>query len=818
MYYLFAIFRQNKKYWVWRSRLVRYAYFFYKIGFKVRKGANESVEGYVEVRSLFSSVQLSVFVAIAFALGLWLLDRWMTNFYELANIHVPVVSDYVSLLSGIAGVAGVFIGLYYAAIGGVVSAVYSKAPPSIRTAFSERMYGGAYMRYLSFLTVMCLCLIALTLLTNTVSVLSIPVVVVCAAFGVFSFVRLGQQVFHLFDQAYISRRVFEQLANVGNAVGCGGPNWSLSGFQDYYRKQAASHIDVLMTLVGLIKSDSPNHISAYLSLCTQSCDYLAVYSYQKTRIPVDSKWYPGKFVARSWADADNFAASIASRSGTPLMPTTKPDFEWLENAIFQVILACLKSVVASKDVAAVNRILQSISALAERLSVAGELRLALSFLEDVAKAVFQDLNEVEPRSVNGKLDVVAADIISQMPSMIFLGYIRFLKNNDLLDSGSRLSEALWRSKRKIYSSRFPFCYLETAHWLSIRLDFELRVRGKMVSPSWYQLEMLKLSEANFLSVALDILTSRITKLFEFVMKQTESKALPFSYATSLSREWEYWIKFESAGSALFDRYETILSNAKLTGLQWPSTGLTKEAAAFIVKRKACLTRLQIESALDLESRFLKSAVVEYADYSGQFLLLAADQLASSFIDNDPDLSRSCFKSYILASSCYFTRNLSSDDLSGFFKAARFLKEAMEVSAFGKLLSEFHANKSLVSGIESAWVSLASDKNFNSGVLVRLAAYNQLWDRGPFDGSVSFPYRDATRQFEAIVQELPRKAVDRFYSEVEHESNLIRLYSDRQGDIELIDLFMTTVALPLGFIKVDQLTFGQKDLLDAMDRR
>jgi len=142
MYYLFAIFRQNKKYWVWRSRLVRYAYFFYKIGFKVRKGANESVEGYVEVRSLFSSVQLSVFVAIAFALGLWLLDRWMTNFYELANIHVPVVSDYVSLLSGIAGVAGVFIGLYYAAIGGVVSAVYSKAPPSIRTAFSERMYGG----------------------------------------------------------------------------------------------------------------------------------------------------------------------------------------------------------------------------------------------------------------------------------------------------------------------------------------------------------------------------------------------------------------------------------------------------------------------------------------------------------------------------------------------------------------------------------------------------------------------------------------------------------------------------------------------------
>lgn len=818
MYYLFALLIQRKLFWLMRSKATRIKYYFYNLGYKLRVKRREGQSGYSEVIELFSAVQLSFFFAVLFAGLLWGLDKLLDPFYRINSIQAPAISDYISFLSGVAGVGGVFIGLYYAAVGGVVSSIYSKAPPAIRTVFTDGLYGGAYMFYLSFLTVLSLCLVAVTLLVGSIVIISIPVIFCFAGFGVFSFVKLGQKVFNLFDQSYISRRIFQKLAWFGIEVSHGSAHWHLTGFQHHYMRKAVSQISALKSLLGLIASDTVSATASYTSLSSQACVFLTSYSNGKKKIPIDSKWYQDSHVARSWADADHFTASIANRTGTSLMPVVKPDFVWLENDIFEIVLSCLRSTIGLGDYSSVKKILRDISTLAARLAYLGEYALAMQLIESAKVEVFSEDDRASALLTNTNYQVEVTDIISVMPSVVLLGYVGFLNQNTLEEVESRLGSAEWGKRNGMCTVGLPFSYLSTLNWLNERLSFELCARGCLVSPPWYRLEIVRLNEANDLLNALDALSVDVMRFFKDIRNYALSKRIYLCSSICLSREWEYWVKFEFSGPVLFNRYNAIQENKKLEALNWPPSDKIQKVLDFKALHKRGIAKELVESALALEMSYIGVSNIQHADYSGQFLTLAADQFARLAIENDADFFKDCFLNYVMCCGCYFGRTFDPGDPKSIYRSTMFLKEAVEVSGFAKLLSEFHCDDSLASIVLSCWSSVTGGEELEKEVFKKLSVFNDVWNGTFFGLANDFSYREPVISFDHMVRGLPRKVVDQFESEILHARDLIKLYGERYDGLELIDIFMVLIAMPLGILVYKDLTIGQKDLLGALKRK
>jgi hypothetical protein len=60
-------------------------------------------------------------------------------------------STYVSLLSTVAQISGIFLGLYFTAVGVVVSAVYSRVPGDVRALLVQEKTGNLYLRIVALL-------------------------------------------------------------------------------------------------------------------------------------------------------------------------------------------------------------------------------------------------------------------------------------------------------------------------------------------------------------------------------------------------------------------------------------------------------------------------------------------------------------------------------------------------------------------------------------------------------------------------------------------------------------------------------------------
>src|SRR6266542_6156197 len=73
---------------------------------------------------------------------------------------IPESSNYVTWLSSLAQIGGVFIALYFTAVTAAAGAIYATVPNNIRELLTRERIGNIYIRYLTQATFIPLCLIA----------------------------------------------------------------------------------------------------------------------------------------------------------------------------------------------------------------------------------------------------------------------------------------------------------------------------------------------------------------------------------------------------------------------------------------------------------------------------------------------------------------------------------------------------------------------------------------------------------------------------------------------------------------------------------
>jgi hypothetical protein len=124
---------------------------------------------------------------------------------------IPESSNYVSWLSSLAQIGGVFIALYFAAVTAAAGAIYATVPNNIRDLLTRERVGNIYVKYLTQATFIPLCLIALNLAGFSQLRLALPVLIILAGTGIIAFAALGRRAFDLFDPTKLAGSLFGEL-------------------------------------------------------------------------------------------------------------------------------------------------------------------------------------------------------------------------------------------------------------------------------------------------------------------------------------------------------------------------------------------------------------------------------------------------------------------------------------------------------------------------------------------------------------------------------------------------------------------------------
>jgi hypothetical protein len=793
--YLFLRFAQYRAFWTARRIIGKVAFLFTSRLYGTNQALKETGK---DSLFLFGIVRVTAkpwFWAIVAAAILQLGNPCLSKFFGKHGFSIPDDSDYVTFLAAISSIGGVFIGLYYAAIATVGSAMYAKVPSNLRDLLAQDRFGIVYMRFLSFLTYLCLVLICLRLSHFDRIYIAPPLITLAAGVGVFAFVKLGQRVFHLFDPAEFSSHIFEQLERQMAAVTVAKLRWRDESFQHHAYKQAEKAMTVLDTLRDLLLQEHHLSNTPLLRVSERTARFLSLYITKKALIPTNSRWYPQVYRHAEWYRSDDMRLSIATETGTTIDPQTEVNRDWLEERLVTVMLDCLSVNVRNAQWGNALAALQQIERCATTLATHGRANSAFAVFQQACSrttdAMKQSSEAAQAESVQ---KVAVAECLAAIPIALSIAvrqrYASFRRANII----ARIEAIDWSNPITYYRAGFEDFVLVQIEYLAPRLAFERAVEGKKVSPTWYLAELAMQPEAKQFVENVAVLIDKLPDAYAKLRETLSAADLRWMTAAILSRQWEYWHKLNEQVNVWENAWAEINDDRKLTQLPWATFDAASTRAAFgpmKISLLKAMSRLQTRlSAMERPST--------YPDYAGQFLHFSGEAVLEALLDEDVDLLQDVFTRYFVGCLTQFAKMQSNEGPEWLVTqnlriASAAVLDLMDVSGYALLLSELSGNGTLWAIVHSIWDKYLSEVG-KTEAIVALVNF--------FESSLGAKPRDILRtrwqrQVEEKLAKLPRKPVsgNEWYmaneTKVDHPSRLVRTMASslRSLSYQGIDIFV-----------------------------
>ncbi|TGD75992.1 hypothetical protein E4634_00090 [Mangrovimicrobium sediminis] len=823
-------FSQFRAYESIKARLRREKFRLRSKLFTMRYGLAEAKTDYKSFQGLLSLTQTPFFLALIFGTFLQFTDLYLVDLYRKFGIKIPADGDYATFLATIAGIGGVFIGLYYAAISTVSSTIYSSVPSNLKDLLTQERYGNVYMRFLSFLTFLCVVLLLFRLSGQPRAYLAVVFIAVCSGIGIFSFVTLGKRAFDLFDPTQLSPHVIRDLNRWLAHVKVGAFRWNDPLFQGHAQKQASKSIDTLRILATTAKKEAHLSGESYVKLSKQIVFFLYKYEISKRNIPTSSNWYEQTLEFKDWYRTEDSAVSLAHQSGTTLQPETAHNHQWIEEQLIPIVLDCITVNYNENRFKEVLSILGHIESYIQLLAQSNEIDRAFDFAGKLATHITENLQGIPGTTPTHaeQIELLAIlDTISRIPITIAIGHREALQKTLLREHQKSISSIEWKSEKDIYSHNFPLYCLDQLEWLRGKLEFEFRSEDRYISPSWYLQEILRLSESRRFTENVKSLVNRGVEFYERNITDLRSKNRHWSLSAFLSREREYWSKLDFQKNDWNDSWKSLIENNRIEGLAWPVIDL-EELGQRGKTRETNSLKAMVDESVRLA---LLPRPKDFPDYPGQFLHIAGECTFLSMIENDHQLFSEIFDHYL--AGCLLKFDAMRAEISGTdWRAQQQIKIAsapildlMDISGYAKLFSDIHDQEIFWDRVVDSWSKYISG-NPTTPILEILAAA-----LGITESAFELSHRSILRtQWQQMVQyklsEIPTHEVDyggmisATHTSVDHESTLVRVYADGRhySPYDGIDAFIEFFVRAQG--NGSDLDFGRRrsrDLREALER-
>ena len=708
---LFLSLAQTRFFWNIRNVFSRLGFFFYRtlfgMKYHVREGST-TVESWL---MFLWAVLGKLVLAILLTALLQFFNPHFTTWFTKIGFTIPEESNYGTFLSAVIGVGGVFIALYYAAVSTIGSAIYARFPNNIRDLLAHEKLGSAYMRLLALITFFGICLLIFHTAGLQPIILAMPLLIVGTGVMVFGFIRLGTRVFNLFDPTSLSHSLFDQLQQRHRQMQAGGYRWSNQSFQRSSHQIAQRNIDTLATLSEIVAKEPHLNGRPFARLCNNLLLFLCNYEKKRKLIPTNSLWYRQRYEHSDWYRTGDMETSLAHDTSTGLQPKVVRDIRWIESEILPIVQRCLATNIKEKRYTIVIELLDYIDYYIRRIAKEHQVEYAFNLIGNVF-GWCEELIFVEEDNLVAEEPLEHMEICNRLATMlinILLAYTSTIESYGRDAILQRISHIKWKSERSIYRSGFAVHVLPRLEWMRQKLEFEARIERNTISPSWYLQELIAQQEAENLQSVMICLCEKARELYKHWIGIAKSSRHPWLEVVIVSRESEYWNKFDYHMNTLNQLWNDLNSDQRIEGIPWPNLDIDELMEK---RRQRHKELLEIMSEKNLLLSLI-SRPESYPDFAGEFLHTVGEALFVAMVENDCELVKTLFGRYFGGSLLQFDKLRSEEcgtdwqNLNNLKIAAAPLLDLMDMSGYVYLLSDYHDDHLLKEPIVKAW-----DKYFN----------------------------------------------------------------------------------------------------------
>jgi len=539
-----------------------------------------------------------------------------------------------------------------------------------------------------------------------------------------------------------------------------------------------------------------------------------------------------RYKHKDWYLTEDTAVDVAHRTATLPQPEIVTNDKWIEARLLPLVLKSLKVSLANQQFDLVLELFTSINSYLKSLAQQGDLGQGFDICEKWAGVILETIGgEREELVLEGEIfeHVGIIESMATLPIGLLIAYCgrpHKMSRENILQA---LSGCRWDYAHDLYKRGFPHYVLPRLEWLKSRLQFELAAEGQIVSPLWYQTEMVAQIEAEQFEENIDSLFNTSTHLYQNWLDILYDAKRPWLAAAVLSRCWEYWNKMSYHFDGIEATWNDLSDQERIKGLPWPQQDV-EHWNQFIQDQKSELAKRMATQSIELS---MPTRPEHFPDYRGQFLHAIGEATFDTFASGDMGIIKTFFPAYFYGCLRKFDelRPRSAPEDWRVQQELRVaiapLLDLMELSGFARLYGDFHQINELWDVVKGIWDSyLSEEETFFPAELFATAV-------GITNSTFEIPHRGLLRtnwQLRVMhdLRNLPKKRVREELwmgipgepkNTISHSSPLVRVFA---GDVygsfyDGIDIFVSLYLRDKLGEKFPDVIPKFKDLKDAIRR-
>lgn len=834
--YLLARLGSIKLFWRIRHRFDWLNFRRLRTGFQTKDKLNAAT---IEIQywwAMIKSVAFSIVLALAASFAMYLFDKhclsFFTNMTWIRDSKVGTYllypldgNAYVQMLATIAGIAGVFLGLYFTAVSTVISNTYSYVSGDIRELILKDRLGNIYVRLVAFLTALAVVLLSFSAAKVSPPRLAVPLLAVLSCLAIFVFVKLGSRAFFLSDPTLLFSTLANELQKWVNQATYRGYQWRNPSFQEYYRKQALKSANTLTVLIEISSSKTELHSKSYPLLLTKLLILASTYYGKKHLIPTDSRWYGKKPKHKQWYLTNSAIIEIATQTNTTLQPDEIPDTTWLEDIILSAVLKALKADADPGDYRSLYNKISSLPKLFDGMGKNWFVKDGKKRHDKLSKDILAMLISSQAIDEAQEIYSIAViDILASLPISLELSFIKTINGLNVDKLRSKLINTKWSRSNAPYQFSLPSNAIRVLEQANDSILFERQARVQHGTPNWYIIELvfheLELAIYDQWQLLMGLIETWYVETGKLLSDAKRYKQSANIYNRAIELAW----KLDSHIEDIKELSKALRKDAKIDFLKQVEWNWDIEH-----KRIANFRNMVIKGQAELIPQLFSTKELDpdMPDFFGGAVHRTGEACYEALEAGDAARFKVLFRPYFLGVLGIFDSiRLQVKDWetsSAITWMAEPLLDLFNISGYAYIYTEFHNKPELWNECKVVWDAYLADTPQQLQLFAAISNYHQLHN-------VTITSRTTLRskwqrRLADLLNNLPRQGgLSAFYSQslVQHQSELIRRIAPWNTNtpfmlVDAIDIF--TVSYLMIVTTDTALDFGvEQDKIDVVNGR
>jgi hypothetical protein len=511
-----------RSYWVWRKRRENFEFKVQARLINLRRSSRERRAAVGAAGTIVGTVVLSLLAALALAVLLEVLDRLVLQRASVLDALLPddladrtarpfrqgASAGELALFGTVAQIAGIFLGLYFAAVSAIAAAVYADVPGEVRLLLTREKLGNVYIKMVAFLGAFALVLSTAIVLGIDIGLVNVAVVGLLSALSIFAFVMLGVRTFYFFSPDTLTGYVIKDVLPLFEGSRRGKFGSTSRAIPYNYQRQAEELLSTLRAVVSLSATQTSVTERSLLQIVLGSLRLLYVYESLKGDIESTSLWFKQRLEHPKWLTADHTSVEMALRTQTAIQAKHVGDRLWVERELHDVLSIALKALLGRPDraraVEAFENVVSWIRVLASQLAIDETLALTRVMGELIDEHLAgrpTDDRSIESIALGDFSGVMSIQVVLGMSDRLRpLTADAFTKATTRLDPIGTL-QAAW-----------PLEVIKQREYVAERLANERMVERTRLTTDWYVAQLLALSMSRFFARVVPLLLSELERL------------------------------------------------------------------------------------------------------------------------------------------------------------------------------------------------------------------------------------------------------------------------------------------------------------------